>query len=152
MLQCCRSRHTLDVFIGTPVRDGFTTSVREGRAIQKVPSFWNSPRNSAATWARSRASSWFFFRKAAHVVASQHLARVHRSWQFLTGDAFDMSDAMLVSLDSIVARDSTLRELGGMQPGWMAWRDAPDAPWSRQAEAQQTEELGSGHHAAMPVI
>lgn len=73
-------------------------------------------------------------------------------WQFLTGDAFNMSDAMLVSLDSMVARDSTLRELGGMQPGWMAWRDAPDAPWSRQAEAQQTEELGSGHHAAMPVI
>ena len=38
-------------------------------------------------------------------------------WQFLTGDAFNMSDAMLVSLDSMVARDSTLRELGGMQPG-----------------------------------
>jgi hypothetical protein len=61
-------------------------------------------------------------------------------WQFLTGDAFHMTEAMLVTLESMVARDQTLLELSAMQPGWMAWREAPDAPWSRQAEAQQTEE------------
>lgn len=61
-------------------------------------------------------------------------------WQFLTGDAFQIAEAMLVTLKSMVARDQTLLELAAMQPGWMAWREAPDAPRTLQAEAQQTAE------------
>ncbi|MDM0069649.1 hypothetical protein [Variovorax sp. J31P207] len=61
-------------------------------------------------------------------------------WQFLTGDAFDAADEMLVSLASIVDRDPTLLQLADVQPGWMAWREHRQAPWNRQAEAQQTEE------------
>ena len=62
------------------------------------------------------------------------------AWQFLTGDAFDMAEAMLVSLESMVARDQRLLQLADIQPGWMAWRERPDAPWNRQAEAGQTTE------------
>lgn len=62
------------------------------------------------------------------------------AWQFLTGDAFDKAEAMLVSLGSMVARDCSLLQLADIQPGWMAWRESPDAPWSRQAEAEQTKE------------
>jgi len=62
------------------------------------------------------------------------------AWQFLTGDAFDMAEAMLVSLKSMVVLDSTLLELADIPSGWMAWRDRAGAPWSRQAEARQTEE------------
>jgi len=62
------------------------------------------------------------------------------AWQFLTGDAFDKAEAMLVSLESMVARDCSLLQLADIQPGWMAWRESPDAPWGRQAEAEQTKE------------
>lgn len=62
------------------------------------------------------------------------------AWQFLTGDAFDASEETLVSLTSMVDRDPTLLQLADVQPGWMAWRERHGEPWSRQAEAQQTEE------------
>ncbi|RYF52123.1 MAG: hypothetical protein EOO27_28910 [Comamonadaceae bacterium] len=62
------------------------------------------------------------------------------AWQFLTGDVFDMAEAMLVSLESMVARDPSLLQLADIQPGWIAWRERPAAPWSRQAEAEQTKE------------
>ena len=62
------------------------------------------------------------------------------AWPFLTGDAFDMAEEMLVSLESMVARDPSLLQLADIQHGWMVWRERPDAPWSRQAEAEQTRE------------
>ena len=62
------------------------------------------------------------------------------AWQFLTGDAFDMAEALLVTLESMVARDPSLLQLADIQPGWMAWRESPGAPWSRQAEAEQTKD------------
>ncbi|MGJ7512665.1 hypothetical protein [Variovorax sp. GT1P44] len=62
------------------------------------------------------------------------------AWQFLTGDAFDAADEMVVSLTSMVDRDPTLVQLADVRPGWMAWREDGGAPWSRQAEARQTDE------------
>lgn len=62
------------------------------------------------------------------------------AWQCLTGDAFDMSDAMLVSLQSLVERDPSLRALADMPPGWMAWRESPAAAWSRQAQSEQMDD------------
>jgi len=62
------------------------------------------------------------------------------AWQCLTGDAFDPAEEVLVSLASMVDRDPTLLELADVQPGWMAWREHREAPWSRQAEARLTED------------
>ena len=62
------------------------------------------------------------------------------AWQFLTGDAFDMAEAMLVTLESMVAQDPSLLQLADIQHDWMAWRERPGVPWSRQAEAEQTKE------------
>jgi len=53
------------------------------------------------------------------------------SWQFLTGDAFEMDDAMLVALKEIVARDSSVLELADLPLGWCASREHLGAPWSR---------------------
>jgi len=39
------------------------------------------------------------------------------AWQFLTGDAFDTAEAMLVSLKSMVSRDSPLLQLADIHPG-----------------------------------
>jgi len=52
-------------------------------------------------------------------------------WQFLTGGAFTVADAMLVSLESMVRRDPTLTELADLPLGWQAWRETPAAPWKR---------------------
>jgi hypothetical protein len=62
------------------------------------------------------------------------------AWQLLTGDAFDNTEAMPVSLRSMVERDPTLLQLADLQPGWMAWREHRDVPWSRQAEATQADQ------------
>jgi hypothetical protein len=62
------------------------------------------------------------------------------AWQFLTGDAFEMADAKLVSLQSMVERDASLRALADMPAGWMAWRESPASAWSRQAQSQQTDD------------
>ncbi len=52
-------------------------------------------------------------------------------WQFLTGDAFEVADGMVVSLAGMVTRDRSLAELAGLPLGWKAWRSAPGAPWQR---------------------
>jgi hypothetical protein len=62
------------------------------------------------------------------------------AWQFLTGDAFDMADARLVSLRDMVELDSTLLQIADVPSGWMSWRERRGAPWTRQAEAQQTSD------------
>jgi hypothetical protein len=51
------------------------------------------------------------------------------AWQFLTGHPCEEADCMIVSLQEIVERDSSLAELKGLPLGWQAWREAPGRPW-----------------------
>jgi hypothetical protein len=53
------------------------------------------------------------------------------SWQFLTGDAFDMKSAMLVTLKQTFSRDSSIAEIADLPPGWCASREREGAPWRR---------------------
>jgi hypothetical protein len=53
------------------------------------------------------------------------------SWQFLTGGAFDVADGMVVSLQGMVERDSSLAELADLPLGWQAWREQRGSPWQR---------------------
>lgn len=53
-------------------------------------------------------------------------------WQFLgLGDA-RIEDAAIVSLDEIVERDPTVRDVADLPPGWRAWRGSIDDPWLRE--------------------
>ncbi len=52
-------------------------------------------------------------------------------WSFLTGEALDMSQALLVTLRSMVERDVTLLGLVDLLPGWMATRSATQDAWMR---------------------
>ncbi|HKB05973.1 MAG TPA: hypothetical protein VKD90_27510 [Gemmataceae bacterium] len=56
-------------------------------------------------------------------------------WQFLTGETVDMSDAMLVSLESIYRRDPSVGELADLPLGWQASRASRAGRWNRQAFA-----------------
>ena len=53
-------------------------------------------------------------------------------WQFLTGDAIDMADAVLVSLRTIVGVDSTVLELADLEVGWRAHRTDAQSAWVRE--------------------
>ena len=55
-------------------------------------------------------------------------------WQFLCGTTSDASDALLVTLQSVVARDISVTELADLPPGWQAIRDGQDEPWQRATE------------------
>lgn len=55
-------------------------------------------------------------------------------WQFHTGEETHAVEAKLVSLKSMVDRDSTLLQLASVQPGWIARRDCLGAPWALHAE------------------
>ncbi|SDZ42050.1 hypothetical protein SAMN05518854_1063 [Variovorax sp. YR266] len=57
------------------------------------------------------------------------------AWQMLTSDAADMSQAMLVALAQLVARDRTLVELADLPLGWTASRADAGSPWVRRAGA-----------------
>jgi hypothetical protein len=52
-------------------------------------------------------------------------------WQFLTGATVSMDDAMVVSLQEIFERDSTIAELADLEPGWRAVRKQVGGEWSR---------------------
>ena len=53
-------------------------------------------------------------------------------WQFLTGGDVSMDDALVVALRRIVAADPSVCELADLPEGWVATRDSPGAPWTRQ--------------------
>jgi len=56
------------------------------------------------------------------------------TWQFLTGDDVSMADALLVSLESVVAHDPTLAALADLPEGWKATRSHIGAEWVREPE------------------
>ena len=55
------------------------------------------------------------------------------AWQFHTNQSAPVgeSDAMLVSLQSIVNIDPSILLLADLPLGWHAWRDSKDADWQK---------------------
>jgi hypothetical protein len=58
-------------------------------------------------------------------------------WQFLTGGEFSMEDALLVSLENVVALDPSLSELADLPLGWRAVRKSPSDQWQREPSPTQ---------------
>ena len=52
-------------------------------------------------------------------------------WQFLDG-AEPPSDFVHACMSHPITLDSSLLELADLPPGWCAWRDSPNEPWSRE--------------------
>jgi hypothetical protein len=61
------------------------------------------------------------------------------SWQFLTGEAVTMSDALIVSLASVFQFDPTIGELADLPEGWQAWREAIGQPWQRTPQTRSSD-------------
>ncbi|HJZ93651.1 MAG TPA: hypothetical protein VKE40_22440 [Gemmataceae bacterium] len=54
-------------------------------------------------------------------------------WQFLTGDAVDMADALIVSLQSVYLLDPSIAGLADLPLGWKASRPSRAEPWQRRS-------------------
>ena len=55
------------------------------------------------------------------------------SWQFLGSSEIDETNAMVVSLHSMVELDSTISELADLPLGWHARRESLSGQWQRGA-------------------
>ena len=53
-------------------------------------------------------------------------------WQFHSDDDATLEEAMLVSLECIIALDRTLFDVADLPPGWIATRPSANAEWSRR--------------------
>jgi len=54
------------------------------------------------------------------------------AWQFLTGEAVEEKDSMIVALDEIVAHDQTLNEVFDLPEGYFAVREFIGDVWIRE--------------------
>lgn len=58
-------------------------------------------------------------------------------WQFMCGTTNATSDAKLVCLGCVIERDPSLSQLADMPAGWLAHRESPEHPWSREEYADR---------------
>ena len=70
--------------------------------------------------------------KKASVLLVVHDAEDH-DWQFLSGAAMSMDDAMFVSMRDMVDLDPTLLEVGHIPPGYQATRQSVGSKWQIEA-------------------
>lgn len=55
-------------------------------------------------------------------------------WQFLCGTTNDPADGRVVCLEQIVAMDASLHEVSDLPLGWIAFRSALGAEWTREPQ------------------
>lgn len=61
-------------------------------------------------------------------------------WQFLCDTTSDVGDLMIVALEQIVKRDSTVNQLHQLNYGWSACRESPEDDWETwEKEADEAE-------------
>ena len=53
-------------------------------------------------------------------------------WQFLGRDTCE-HDAKIIALHEVVGFDPSILQLADLPPGWHAWRDSAEQPWTREA-------------------
>jgi hypothetical protein len=102
----------------------------------KEPWPFDQPPNCAAVSMRA------IMEGSAPVLLVTHDADDH-GWQFLSGGVPHVNEAVLVTLESVVATDESLYSIADLPPGWYAVRTSRDAPWSRgqSAEGSAVDEL-----------
>jgi hypothetical protein len=70
--------------------------------------------------------------EGAPILYVTHDADDH-GWQFLSGDAARVQDAIVIALKEAVDLDPSILQLADLPPGWRARRRSPDLPWERSA-------------------
>jgi hypothetical protein len=56
------------------------------------------------------------------------------SWAFVCGTPVTVEDGRIISMQSALRLDPTLRTIADLPPGWIAWREDVGAPWNRYSD------------------
>jgi hypothetical protein len=72
----------------------------------------------------------------ASVLLVSHYLDDH-SWAFLDGQAWDVEEALLVSMKTVLDLHKELVEIADLPPGWTATRTSVDDPWVREPESPE---------------
>lgn len=54
------------------------------------------------------------------------------SWAFTCGTSNDVADGRVISMQSALNIDPTLRTIADLPPGWHAWREHVGGEWGRE--------------------
>jgi hypothetical protein len=101
---------------------GTIDALTQGELVPDWP--FEDPPNTAAITARSVIDD------GAPILLVTHDLE-DGGWQFLSGSTEDTTEARVVGLGRICARDVSLLELADLPEGWRAWRANAAAPWQR---------------------
>lgn len=55
-------------------------------------------------------------------------------WQFLDGNDTDENEAAIISLEEILAIDSSIDTISDLPLGWVAWRENINSKWESQVQ------------------
>lgn len=62
------------------------------------------------------------------------------AWQFFSQAGPEAGEPMTSTLETIFKLDPSVGELANLPEGWLAWRDAPNAPWQREADDDEEDD------------
>lgn len=89
---------------------------------------FDQPRNVAAL------TTQLVMHEGAPVLQVIHYSDDH-SWAFLDSGSFDASNALVVSMGSVVDIDSSLLVVADLPPGWIAERGSAGENWIRRQDS-----------------
>jgi hypothetical protein len=78
--------------------------------------------------------------EGAPILLVAHYESDH-SWAFLDGQVFDEGAAMVVAMQTVLARHPALAEVADLPPGWTATRAAIGEPWMREMDPPLSHEV-----------
>lgn len=61
-------------------------------------------------------------------------------WQVLCGTTNNPEDALIVCLGCAYQRDRSIGQLADLPPGWRAYRESVDQPWTREEKEPEPDE------------
>jgi hypothetical protein len=94
--------------------------------------------------ATSSLNNWTFKEQPSAAVVSEKMIlqglrpilyvfrdSVDGQWIFLSDEKSAGDEVAIVSLEEVVKLDASVKQLSSLPPGWKAWREAKNKPWSR---------------------
>lgn len=137
-----RLDHELQEYI-----DGARASVLDAcKQIIEAANLGGARRHVLHAWpfedARDTAvfTSWRILRKEEWIHYVTHDSE-DGAWQFHPFSApTPLTEAALVSLETVFSLDGSIAELADLPMGWHAWRDSPDGAWIREPREEEVSE------------
>jgi hypothetical protein len=74
----------------------------------------------------------------APVLIATHYEDDH-SWAFMDGQEFDLANALVVAMSTVLDLHPELQEIAETPPGWSAYRAAVGQPWAKWPDRRESD-------------